>query len=116
MQTVSALLVGILVTIFAISCGSGGPYTLETFDGTANQWLIAKYHSQEAARLRRKADELIGQARIYSRIFGSESEWTTGTLLLAQTYNDAADEQERLAEDHLGVVRSKYPSKNLKEQ
>jgi len=110
-RTVAVLPLAILTMLLVSSCGGrSGSYELATIDSAANQCIIAKYHSQEATRLRRKAHDLAGQARIYATVFGSESEWTTGTQLLAQSYLEAAEEQERLAEEHVSAGRARSPS------
>jgi hypothetical protein len=54
--------------------------------------------------LRGKAELLRGRAELYGGLFGAESEWVTGTLLLAEFYEDAAKERERLARMHGDLV------------
>ncbi len=54
--------------------------------------------------LRGKAELLRGRAELYGRLFGAESEWVSGTLLLAEFYEDAAKERERLAGKHADQV------------
>lgn len=61
---------------------------------------IARFYSHEAAMLREKAELLKARAVLYAGLFGAESEWVTGTRLLAEFYEDAAKERERLAGIH----------------
>lgn len=90
----------------SVGCGAPGPpLELTTLDPSQDQWAIASYYSQEATRLRQKAEELTMQAAVYEQVFGPESEWATGTRLLARFYEDAARERERQADLHLGVAR-----------
>lgn len=70
-------------------------------DTAEDQWRIAEYYSREAADFRQKVEDLHARALIYTRLFGAESEWVRGTRLLAQSYQDAAFEHERLAEQHM---------------
>ncbi|MEP6887557.1 MAG: hypothetical protein ABI945_04460 [Nitrospirales bacterium] len=90
--------------------GLGATYELSTFNASANQWTIANYHAQEATRLQQKADDLTARMLIYERLFGPDSEWVSGTHLLAQSYVDAAQEQVRLAEKHLSLAEGRRPS------
>jgi hypothetical protein len=50
------------------------------------------------------ADDLSHRALMYERLFGPKSDWVEGTRLLAQFYEDAAIEQERMAARHLEAV------------
>lgn len=105
--------VGLTALLMAACAGGRGSFELSSWETSQHQWSIAAYHSQEAARLRQKADDLYAQARVYSRLFGAQSEWTTGARLLAQSYQDAADEQARLAEEHLTIAeRTGFPRAN----
>jgi hypothetical protein len=80
------------------------PLELTTMDPSQDQWKIAAYYSQEADKLRQKAEELSARAAVYERLFGPESDWVTGTRLLAQSYEEAARDHERLAEQHLELA------------
>lgn len=95
-----------------VSAGCGGPATpldLSSLDPAQDQWAIAAYHSREAAALKQRADEMRARAAVYERLFGPESEWVLGTRQLADFYEQAAQEQERLAERHVGLVGGKTP-------
>jgi hypothetical protein len=81
------------------------PLDLTSSDPFQDQWKIAGYYRHEAALFRTKADELSQRTAVYERLFGADSEWVTGARLLAQFYEDAALEQERLASLHLGIAR-----------
>jgi hypothetical protein len=96
----------ILVSSFMLwGCvGLGPPLDLSTMDPSQDQWRIAEYYSREAMRLRQTAQELYDRVLIYERLFGAESEWVSGTRLLAQSYENAAFEHERLAHKHLELA------------
>jgi hypothetical protein len=97
-----AALVSVMWVVVSYGCGrSTVPLDMTTLDPSQNQWRIAAAYSQEAAVMRRKADELAYQAAHYEQLFGPDSEWTTSTRLLAQFYEEAARERERLAELHV---------------
>ena len=53
---------------------------------------------------RQQAEELTHRAMVYEGLFGRESEWVTGTRLLAQFYEEAAHEEEQLANRHLELL------------
>ena len=82
-----------------------------SFDPSHNQSQIAAYHRQQAVLLRQKAAVLADRARHYEQLFGSESDQASGTRTLAQYYNDAAQQQERLAEAHAETARTGRPPK-----
>jgi len=87
------------------SCvGIGPPLDLSSMDPSQDQWRIAEYYSREATRHRQKAQELYARTLIYERLFGANSEWVSGTRLLAQSYEDAAIEHERSAHMHLELA------------
>ncbi len=106
----SVTILSVAMLLVSGCSGLGATYELSTFDASANQWTIANYHAQEATRLQQKAEELTARALIYERLFGADSEWVTGTHLLAQSYVDAAQEQARLAEKHLSLAEGRHPS------
>src|SRR5262245_64379743 len=72
-------------------------------DPGQDHWAIAAYYSRQATESRQQAEALTGSIVAYERLFGPESEWVTGTRFLVQFYEDAAREQDRLAELHLEV-------------
>jgi hypothetical protein len=77
---------------------------MSTLDPDQDHRKIAAYYRHEAVVSRQKAEESTHRAGVYERLFGRESEWVTGTRLLAQFYEEAAREQERLARRHLELV------------
>ena len=81
-------------------------FDLTSFNASSDQQLIAHYYQQEALRYRRQADELDVRAEMYERMFGPQSDWVSGTRLLAQSYRLAADDRERLANEHLDSGRN----------
>lgn len=97
----------------AVTSGCTSPRAeldLTAYDTTQDQWKIAEYYSQEAARLRQKAEEMSARIAVYERLFGPASDWVAGTRLLAQSYEEAAKEHERMAGKHLGFVSGRQPS------
>ncbi len=77
---------------------------MTTLNPAQDHWRIATAYAQEATAMRQRAEELSKRASHYERLFGADSEWVTGTKLLAQFYEDAAREQQRLAEVHVGLA------------
>jgi hypothetical protein len=95
-----------VVTLSLSGCGSTvNDFDLTTTDPRKDQRKIAELHSQEASRLRQMAQDLSHRVQVYERLFGSSSDWVGGTRLLAQSYEEAATEQERLAERHRALIR-----------
>ena len=102
-----ALLVLLLAVFLQPGCSriSTVPLDLTTPDQNEDQGKIATYYRHEAAVARQQAEELNHRAMVYERLFGPESEWVTGTRLLAQFYEDAAREAEQLAQRHLKFAK-----------
>ncbi len=97
----------VLAEICVLS-GCGNPATeldLRTNDPRQDQGKIAAFHAHEAVRLKQMAQDQLHRATVYERLFGQDSDWVKGARLLAQSYADAAEEQERTAERHQGVAR-----------
>ena len=80
-------------------------FDLTSFNTSSDQQLIARYYQEEALRYRQQADDLDVRAEMYERMFGPDSDWVSGTRLLAQSYRLAADDRERLAKEHLDSER-----------
>ena len=81
-------------------------FDLASFGPSSDQQLIARYYQEEALRYRQHADELDVRGEMYERMFGPHSDWVSGTRLLAQSYRFAADDRERLANQHLDSGRN----------
>lgn len=87
-------------------CSSRGhELSLVSYGPAADQYLIADYYRREAARFRQRAEELDARIEMYTRMFGEESDWVSGTRLLAESYRHAAEERERLAKEHMESLR-----------
>ena len=78
-------------------------------DPGQDHWKIASYYSREAAVSRQQVEVLTERVTIYERLFGRESDWVSGTRLLVQFYEEAAREQDRLADLHLELGRGRSP-------
>ena len=84
-------------------CARGPTAVLDPIsrDSGQDHWAIAAYYSRQAAVSRQQAEALTNRMAVYERLFGRESDWVIGTRLLAQFYEDAAREQDRLTDLHL---------------
>ena len=79
-------------------CGtSASVFDLQTDDPRQDQQKIAEFYAHEAMRLRQMAQNYDHRMAVYERLFGPHSDWVEGTRLLAQSYEAAAQEQERIA-------------------
>jgi hypothetical protein len=74
-------------------------------DPSPDQWRIAEAYSREAMRLRQKAQELSHRVVVYEHLFGKDSDWVSGTRVLTQSFEDAAQEHERVAQQHVDLAR-----------
>ena len=104
---------GRMLRATAVFCGCGSlfvalsctrpapPLDLLSWDPEDDQRKIASYYAKEASALRQKAALISEQADTYALLFGLDSEWATSARLLAEFYQRKADEQERLASQHL---------------
>lgn len=102
-----AALAGVLLN----GCTGGGTeLVLTTYDQTQDQRKIAEFYDREAARLRQMSEELSSRSGVYERLFGQDSDWVRGARLLAQSYEEEAEEHERKASKHLGLVGGRRPS------
>ena len=89
------------------SCVASSPVVeLESMDPSADQWRIAQYHYREAARFRQRSRDLYEQGLIYERLFGRESDWVSGSRLLARSYEEAAMQHEQRGDTHRELSRS----------
>lgn len=108
MQRSSLNRLAMLLTLgTAVTSGCASPKVeldLTTYDQAQDQRKIAEYYSQEAARLREKSEEMSARIAVYERLFGPTSDWVAGTRLLAQSYEEAAKEHERMAAKHMGLA------------
>ena len=100
------LLCGVLLML---GCTRGSTAVLDPVsrDPSQDHWAIASYYTRQAVASRQQAEELTNQAMVYERLFGRESDWVAGTRLLVQFYEEAAREQDRLADLHLELGRSR---------
>jgi len=77
--------------------------------GHDHHWAIVSYYSREAAVSPQQAEEMTSRVATYERLFGPDSDWVAGTGLLVQFYEEAAREQERLADLYLELGRGRSP-------
>jgi hypothetical protein len=103
----AAILVLLLAIFLQPGCSgiSTAPLDMTALDPGQDHRKIAAYYRQEAVVSRQQAEELTHRAVVYERLFGPESEWVTGTRLLAQFYEEAARDEEHLARRHLELLR-----------
>ncbi|HJU05134.1 MAG TPA: hypothetical protein VJ692_08260 [Nitrospiraceae bacterium] len=102
-----------LLAMWCAGCGHpGSPLELSDVDPFQDQWKIAQYHQREAIVLLQKAEDLKAQVLVYEGLFGADSPWVTGAQLLVQSYEEAAREQERLADKHLALA-GRRPERRL---
>lgn len=95
----------LLLAFAALGCArASAPLDLTSPDPNYDQNKIAGYYSREAVFFRLKAHEFAQRVLVYEGLFGVDSEWVKGARLLAQFYEDAAQEQDRLAGLHLGLA------------
>ena len=105
-------LVLLLGFLLVSGCARGPTVVLNpvSLDPGQDHWTIAAYYSRQAAASRQQAEELTNRMEVYERLFGRESDWVIGTRLLVQFYEDAAREQDRLADLHLELGGGQPPS------
>jgi hypothetical protein len=80
---------------------------MSSLDPSQNQGDLAALYSDQARALGQKAEALRQQAAVYARVFGPDSEWVRGARLLAEYYESAAQEAERQADRHIGLMPRK---------
>ena len=101
----------VLIFLFGVLLMLGctrGPTTvpdLVSRDPGQDHWAIASYYTRQAVASRQQAEEMTNQAVVYERLFGRESDWVSGAKLLVQFYEEAAREQDRLADLHLELAK-----------
>ncbi len=96
---------------FLIGCASSKTELDMTDYGPAQDHRkIAAYYSHEAAKLRQVSEEMSVRINVYEQLFGPTSDWVAGARLLAQSYEDAAKEYERMARKHLEIIHESQPS------
>ena len=100
------LLFGVLLTL---GCTRGPTAVLDPVsrDPGQDHWAIASYYTRQATASRQQAEEMTNQSVVYERLFGRESDWVSGTRLLVQFYEEAAREQDRLADLHLDLAKGR---------
>lgn len=108
-DVVLLLVLGLAIMIGCTSPATKDELELTTYDPAQDHQKIAAYYNHEAAKLRQAAEEMSVRITVYERLFGPTSDWVTGTRLLAQSYEDAAQEYERKARIHLERIRVSPP-------
>ncbi len=97
-----------LVAGACLLTGCSRPQTelsLKTYAQHHDQQKIAEFYAQEAIRSRQTAQDLFRRVKVYERLFGPDSDWVKGTRALAESYEDAAHEDERAAARHLAAAQ-----------
>lgn len=103
------LILGAVVMISCTTSTSKKELELTSFHPADDHRKIAVYYNQQAARLRQASADLSVRIDVYERLFGDTSDWVNGTRLLAQSYQEAAKEYERKANEHLELIREPRP-------
>jgi hypothetical protein len=83
---------------------AGAPLELSTLEPSPAQAKIAEYHFREAAMMHQKSEELLERARLYEGLFGADSDWVSGSRLLAQSYEEDARSLTDLGQKHLRLA------------
>jgi hypothetical protein len=93
------LLVAVAITVMngCTSTTAKSEFELSSSDSPQDHRKIATYYRHEAARLRQASEDLSVRVKVYEQLFGPTSDWVTGTRLLAQSYEEAAQAYERKA-------------------
>jgi hypothetical protein len=108
-NVVLLLVLGIVIMTGCTTPATKDELELTTYGTAQEHQKIAAYYSHEAAKLRQASEEMSVRITVYERLFGPTSDWVTGTRLLAQSYEDAAQEYERKARIHLERIRVSQP-------
>jgi hypothetical protein len=91
-----------LLAGMAIQMGGCGGHRTPTESSTEKLYGkevdLAAYYRDEAMMLRRKAEDMAGQAEAYRLLFGENSDWVSGARLLTEFYQRAAAERDELAD------------------
>ncbi len=98
----------VLVGAVCLLVGCSRPQTelsLKTYAEHQDQQKIADFYAQEAIRSRQMAQDLFRRVKVYERLFGPDSDWVAGTRVLAESYEEAAHEDERAAARHLAAAQ-----------
>ena len=85
------------------------PLAMGSLDPAQDHWKIAALYLQEAVALRQRAEEQNNRTATYEVIFGPDSEWSTGSRILAQSYENWARDRERQATLHLELANKRSP-------
>ena len=91
--------------ILASCVGAGSELELTSQDQSHDQAWIASVYQREAARLWQSSQQMSARLTVYERVFGAESDWVTGTRVLAQALEEEALEHERKARQHLKLLK-----------
>ncbi|MGH7184261.1 MAG: hypothetical protein ACREJN_20125 [Nitrospiraceae bacterium] len=99
--------------VFLLSGCTGGSRNVQDLtshdSGHHHHWAIVSYYSREAAMSRQQTEEMTSRVATYERLFGPDSDWVAGTRFLVEFYEEAAREQECLADLHLELGRGRSP-------
>ena len=87
----------VLLTLLATACASAQRPDNTVMESPGVQDAGVLQYQREAQLYRDKSAALIERAALYERIFGPQSDWVTGTRMLAAFYEDEARDRERQA-------------------
>lgn len=98
---------GLSLLLGTACTGLRTPADMSSLDPSQDQGAIAALYGDQTRFLRQKAEALRQQAAVYGHTFGPDSEWVRGARLLAEYYEDAAQESERQAGKHISLIPRK---------
>lgn len=101
--------VGLAVMNGCTTTAAKGELELSTAESPQDHQKLATHYRHEAAKLRQASADLSVRITVYEHLFGPTSDWVAGTRLLAQSYEEAAQESERKAREHLERIHESLP-------
>jgi hypothetical protein len=116
-SAMQAITVLAFITCLALAACHRGPVLPPASVGTVSPYptqdhlKMASIYVRQAMRSRELAEEHTNRAFVYERVFGANSDWVSSARLLAQFYENSAQEQERQANWHLEMAGQRTESR-----
>ena len=102
-----------VVLLILLATGCARPVAVDDLtmrDSNQNHWEIASLYTRQAAVFREKAEEQLNRIEVYKKLFGPDSEWVSGARLLAEFYQQQAQDWEKQAEIQLNLAKRRGQS------